>query len=88
MEVSWLTNHILYAIFGCFSKNQKRMLKMSLCPVCGRVYCDHSPEERGQTSEEMMRPLSEEEQKVWEEESSDSPKKIAVAKKHAHDHPV
>lgn len=24
------------------------------CPICGRVYCDHSPAERGQSSEEMM----------------------------------
>jgi hypothetical protein len=58
---------------------------MSLCPVCGRVYCDHTKEERGQTFDEMMRPLSEEEQWVWAREPSDSPKKIAVARKHAHD---
>ena len=25
------------------------------CPICGRIYCDHTPDERGQTSEEMMR---------------------------------
>lgn len=24
------------------------------CPICGRVYCDHTPAERGQTHEEMM----------------------------------
>lgn len=24
------------------------------CPICERVYCDHSPEERGQTHDEMM----------------------------------
>ena len=34
---------------------------MSLCPKCGRVYCDHEPSERGQTYEEMMAPLTEEE---------------------------
>lgn len=58
---------------------------MSLCPVCGRVMCDHAPEERGQTFEEMMRPLSPEEQAIWEDEPSDSPLKIEVAKKHIHD---
>jgi hypothetical protein len=24
------------------------------CPVCGRILCDHSPDERGQSSQEMM----------------------------------
>ncbi len=24
------------------------------CPVCGRVLCDHSPDERGQSYEGMM----------------------------------
>lgn len=24
------------------------------CPICGRLYCDHSPEERGQSHEEML----------------------------------
>ena len=24
------------------------------CPVCGRLYCDHSPTERGQTMEKML----------------------------------
>jgi len=24
------------------------------CPVCGKVYCDHTPAERGQTTEEML----------------------------------
>ena len=57
---------------------------MSLCPVCGRAMCDHSPAERGQTHEEMMRPLNEEEKKVWSEEPDDSPEKIRVAKKNAH----
>jgi hypothetical protein len=31
---------------------------MSLCPICGMVYCDHTPEERGQTHEEMMQDLT------------------------------
>ncbi len=31
---------------------------MSLCTVCGDMMCDHTPEERGQTFEEMMRPLT------------------------------
>lgn len=56
---------------------------MSLCPKCGRVYCDHEPHERGQTHEEMMRPLSEEELEAWK--SDDPEKKKAAAIKHAHD---
>jgi hypothetical protein len=30
------------------------------CPICGRVYCDHEPEERGQTREQMMADLDRE----------------------------
>lgn len=26
----------------------------SECPVCRRIYCDHTPDERGQTFAEMM----------------------------------
>ncbi len=55
-----------------------------MCPKCGRIYCDHTPEERGQTIEEMMRPLNKEEMKAWSEEPSDSLVKIALAKKYAH----
>ena len=47
--------------------------------------CDHSPEERGQSVEEMMRPLSTEQEEVWRNEPDDSSRKIEVAKKHAHD---
>lgn len=60
-------------------------IAMSLCTVCGRVMCDHSQEERGQSFEEMMRPLSSEEEEAWQTEPADSPRKIEVAKKHAHD---
>ena len=56
---------------------------MSLCTVCGRVYCDHVPEERGQTVEEMMRRLSPEEEEAWR--SGDDTRKLAAALKHAHD---
>lgn len=58
---------------------------MSLCTVCGRVYCDHEPDERGQTFDEMMRPLVPEEERACENERADSPVKIAIARKHAHD---
>jgi hypothetical protein len=34
---------------------------MSLCPICKRAMCDHTSEERGQTEEEMIAPLTEEE---------------------------
>jgi len=33
---------------------------MSLCPECGKVYCDHTPEERKQNRAEMramLRPV-------------------------------
>lgn len=33
------------------------------CPVCGRVTCDHTPEERGQTQEEMLKDM----QMDWDE---------------------
>jgi len=49
---------------------------MSLCTVCGRAMCDHTPTERGQTHEEMMRDLTLEELKAWEECPSDDPRKI------------
>lgn len=58
---------------------------MSLCPVCGRVLCDHTPKQRGQTVEEMLRPLSSEEETAWVDALDDSPKLIEMAKKHAHD---
>ena len=57
---------------------------MSLCPKCGRYLCDHTPEQRGQTFEEMIRPLNAEEKAAWRDEPADSPKKIEVAKKNAH----
>lgn len=58
---------------------------MSLCPSCGRYLCDHTPKERGQTHEEMMRPMTPEEEIAWRKEPADSPEKIKVAKEHAHD---
>lgn len=57
----------------------------SLCPVCGRMYCDHTASEREQTDEEMMRDPSQEEIDAWRNNSSDSEVKIAVARKHSHD---
>lgn len=57
---------------------------MGLCPRCGRAYCDHTPAERGQSYEEMMRPFTDEEVETWRKEPSDSPEKIRVAKKHAY----
>ena len=57
---------------------------MSLCPKCGQYMCDHSLEERGQTREELFRPLCEEELDAWNLPLG-NPRKIEVAKKHAHD---
>ena len=53
---------------------------MSLCPVCGRLMCDHTAEGRGQTNEEMDAPMTPAEMKAWEEEPADSKRKIAVAR--------
>lgn len=60
---------------------EQEVNNMSLCPICGRIYCDHTLEERDQTIEEMMAKLTPEEYEVWSTEPSDSPKKIDVAKK-------
>ena len=54
---------------------------MSLCPCCGRWLCDHSPEERRQTVEEMMKPLTENEIKAFESGDGEM-KKVAAAKAH------
>lgn len=51
----------------------------SLCPVCGRVYCDHTPNERDQTSEEMNRPLTDFELRAWQ--SGDDQRKITAARR-------
>ena len=61
---------------------------MSLCPSCGRVYCDHTAKQRGQTEAEMLRALNPEEEKVWANEPADSKEKIRVAKKNAHIRPA
>jgi hypothetical protein len=64
---------------------QHKEYSMSLCPKCGRYLCDHTEEERGQTYEEMMRPLSPEEEMARQNEPADSPIKIKLAIQHAHD---
>jgi hypothetical protein len=43
--------------------------------------CDHTSIERGQTEDEMMAPLTPEEERVWETEPPDSPRKIEVGRK-------
>lgn len=54
---------------------------MSLCTVCGRAFCLHTPEERGQTPKEMVRPLNKEEVEAWENGGVDL---IELAIKNAH----
>lgn len=57
---------------------------MSLCPVCGRVYCDHTSDERGQTTKEMNRPLTDDELKAWQDHSDSTgyiSEKIAAARR-------
>ncbi len=56
----------------------------SLCPSCGRYLCDHTAEERGQTEDEMMRPMTAREERAWKRYPADSPEKIAVARELAH----
>lgn len=58
---------------------------MALCPICGRVYCDHTPAERGQSYGEMMRPLSDEEEQLWRSTYDGDPRLAEMGKKHAHD---
>ena len=52
---------------------------MSLCPICGKYLCDHTSEERGQTSEEMMTSLTRGEITAFNK--GNSSKKIAVARR-------
>jgi hypothetical protein len=40
-------------------------MKMSLCPVCGRIGCDHTLEERRQNLAEVERSISLEEYSAW-----------------------
>jgi len=52
---------------------------MSLCPICGKVYCDHTSEDRGQTSEEMTADLTKEERAAFND--GDIANKIVVAQR-------
>ncbi len=56
----------------------------SLCPICGRFYCDHTPAQRGQSYEEMMREPSDEEVKLWESVPNGDQRLIDLAQKNAH----
>lgn len=53
-----------------------------LCQICGRVYCDHTPQERGLTPEEwekeMSRDLTPEEEKALQ--SGDTKMKIRAGR--------
>jgi hypothetical protein len=55
---------------------------MSLCPIDGKMLCCHTPEERGQISEEVSRSLTQEEKHVLKHGTSEEA--IALAKKNAH----
>lgn len=39
---------------------------MSLCPICGKGMCDHTPNQRGQTREQTYAPLTEKDMRVIE----------------------
>lgn len=38
---------------------------MSMCPRCEKIYCDHTPKERGQTTEETHRNPTPKETTQW-----------------------
>jgi hypothetical protein len=55
------------------------------CPICGRIYCDHSADERGQSVEEMMNdaftPVNTQEEGEKAEDKSEKIKKNKKNKK-------
>jgi len=57
---------------------------MSLCTICGRNSCAHTPEERGQTFAEMMRKLTLDETEFWLKHKEGDPEVIKMAQKNAH----
>lgn len=59
----------------------------AICPVCGRIYCDHTAEERGQTYEEMGKAPTRKELDFLNScdcEPGGGNKKIEYAKKNRH----
>ncbi|KKU48275.1 MAG: hypothetical protein UX68_C0017G0009 [Parcubacteria group bacterium GW2011_GWA2_46_9] len=56
----------------------------SLCPVCGRAMCDHTAVKRGQSYEEMMRPLTPDEEEAWCREPTGAEGLIDLARRNAH----
>jgi hypothetical protein len=54
---------------------------MSLCPLCGRTMCDHTPTEREQTIEQVERPLTEEEFEIYRTSRIGHPRVIKIAQK-------
>ena len=56
----------------------------SLCTVCGRIFCDHTSSERGQSHDEMMRDLTDEEAEAWQRGPTGSRALIELAKRNAH----
>ena len=57
---------------------------MSLCTVCGHALCAHTAEQRGQTYDELRRPLTKEERALWDKKPRDFSVLTALAKKNAH----
>lgn len=56
----------------------------SLCPLCARAMCDHTPEERDQSFEEMMRDLTPEELEAYRANQTGSPVMLALADRNRH----
>ena len=50
---------------------------MSLCPLCGRLMCDHTPKERQQSEEDTYRSLTKEEEKIYKSGDKKAILKIA-----------
>lgn len=49
---------------------------MGLCPICGRAYCDHTPEERGQSPDELL-DFSEEDIEAFKTGNDELKKRVA-----------
>jgi len=57
---------------------------MSLCPVCGEIICNHTPEERDQTIYEMVRPLNAKEHNIFLDCPRGAKQLILLAQENAH----
>jgi hypothetical protein len=45
-------------------------MERSICKKCGRLYCGHTPEERGMTFHEMVLSLTDTKEPEWHRQQS------------------